>query len=229
MTNLLKSLKMFAIFALSLHVSASAQTRPENPKMDRSTAEVILRNEFSKVPVAVNSIKMVICTDDKFNMWDGTAWLVAKDTYATAYHVTEKMFCTIDGVVIKRKLDEPDIDFTLISAPSYAAKPLQFSCEGFAEDKVYWGIGFPSDQMVVSRLIGTGQYASASSPSVMDKPSFLGMQYLTGYIFHGMSGGPIIDNAGVVVGINSATADPYVYGLSRELSDTSLCKDKTKA
>jgi hypothetical protein len=47
---------------------------------------------------------------------------------------------------------------------------------------------------------------------------------LTGVLMHGMSGGPIMNDDGQVVGINIATNDvDYDTALSRPLSDTALC------
>ncbi len=70
-------------------------------------------------------------------------------------------------------------------------------------------------------LVATSE-SSRDDTIIEDMPSG-GLRILQGSIVGGMSGGPIYDASGMVVGINSAT-DGKQLALSRELRDTILCR-----
>ena len=205
-----RAVRFFLMVILSC-VQIAAAPPAEEPRLNRATARAVMRG----IPVPLYSIKRVYCLTGS-----GTAFLVARDTYVSAFHVSHLGSCTVDGRTINPIVTEAAKDFVVFKAPSGDARPLRVSCKGFIEGEQYRGIGFPAgNDMVVTKLVAGHYIVGDYLPDL----KFRGMRFLRGIIPHGMSGGPIVDRRGVVIGINSATTNNDTQGLSRDLADTQLC------
>lgn len=127
-------------------------------------------------------------------------------------HVTSLHGCFIDGQPAVPH-PEDNLDFSTIDLP---AKGLRINCEGFKDNEIYWAVGYAWGGPVqrVITLVGTGQKDSSTGEAILlGNPT----------VIPGMSGGPILNSRGEVVGTVNQYSPMFPLSLSRELRDTSLC------
>lgn len=162
----------------------------------------------------------------------GTGSLIGSDRVLTAAHVTGTVReCRDDAsktmgqvIYVNSDLDIAVVQFPVAQLPT---RTMRYSCKGFREKKTYYAIGWQNGtELVINRVVGTKIIDDRS-----DKKSgtlFNHVAMVRGYIIPGMSGGPIVDEDGVMVGTNQATNhDGRAW--SRPISDTYLCrKDQPK-
>lgn len=161
-----------------------------------------------------SSVKRVMCREGS-----GTAFLIRPSTYVSADHVTQMTDCQVDDQNINLTFTSPEQDFSVFTVNDATGKPLKINCDGFHPGERYQSIGYPGDQKYVTNLQAT-RYSGRVVLDLKVRPK---MRLLIGAIFHGMSGGPIINSGGEVVGINNAESLHETIGLSQELRDTHLC------
>jgi len=159
----------------------------------------------------------------------GTAEVISRDIVLTAYHVVrqsveEGVACGIGQVPATPIYTNKALDFAIMSTTTGNSARYAVDCKGFKVGSEYFAIGYPIDQFVVTRLIATDKF---SSSEVHDgEQPLTGLRLLNGSVYHGMSGGPIVDKHGILVGTVVATNDDYTQAASRELKDTVLCTKK---
>ena len=152
-------------------------------------------------------ISRVECTEGM-----GTAFR-AGGKWLSVDHVTHLSNCRVEGRPIAAKGD-PLLDFSVIGPAIPKGFPI--NCEGFRNGEPYYAIGF-ANGLPVQRLVilkGTGEHDNN------------GMAVLFGVekLIPGMSGGPILNKEGEVVGTNNMFHRWLPLSLSRELKDTSVCR-----
>jgi S1-C subfamily serine protease len=104
---------------------------------------------------------------------------------------------------------------------------MQIHCATFKTGEVYYALGYAfARDMMVTRLYATAKYGNRKD--VVSGTPFPHIRELNGMIIQGMSGGPIIDPKGRVVGINNGEANERRIGLSREIIETYFCKRSAK-
>ncbi len=170
--------------------------------------------------VNLDSIPFINC-----GAFVGTAEIIAPNTVMTAAHVVGKETqCTVGQAVAVVLVNNKELDYAILSVPTTAIhQPMKKSCEGFIAGQTYYAIGYAHGRdFVITRLTADKTYSNA-----MDDKSgtlFSHTRILSGDVYQGMSGGPIVDENGVQVGITSATSiGVRTKALSRELKDTSIC------
>jgi hypothetical protein len=153
----------------------------------------------------------------------GTAWVISENTLVTAAHVTNDVCFDIDTQqpVMVKQVDWHN-DFAILTMdtgklPEY----ITYSCEGFRTGHHYTPVGW-ADGYNLKQTQVTAQKWKNDKDSYVDDMRAVGLRWLTGKVYHGMSGGPVFDEWGVAVGINSAT-DNGETAFSRDLRDTVLC------
>ena len=149
----------------------------------------------------------------------GTGARIDTSTVITAQHVVNAGHCKASGSAAVDINDEPGHDFTTLRATNPSDMRIAISCEGYVEGREYFAVGYAfGDDFVVQHLTGTGGRVRHGK--------FAGLAILHGNTFPGMSGGPVVDINGAVVGIvNAGPTNGYSLSLSRPLADTYLCKN----
>jgi len=195
------------LMALSL-ASSSPATAPSF-----STTEYSLEPQRPKPLVNLSAIPQVECDGGS-----GTAFHIGGGYYLTAQHVSSVGNCTVLGQGITVAYEDQEKDYAIFSGPliPYA---LNINCEGFKKGQHYRAYGYPQEGFVEMELVALGRYFKSS----MERP-WQGQAFLQGYLLPGMSGGPIVNFKGEVVGIVNGHRRPsFVPSYSRELKDTTLC------
>jgi hypothetical protein len=155
-------------------------------------------------------VHQVICLEGK-----GTAFRVGPRHFLSVAHVTGLHGCSVDGQPIAVTEQDKGRDFSQFDADLPSERKLEINCTGFVPGQWYWAAGYAEGAPFQTEL---AVYATfAKDPS--------GKRVLIGprAVIPGMSGGPIFDASGKVVGTVNAYYAGTGISLSRELKDTSAC------
>lgn len=158
----------------------------------------------------------------------GTGVMVGPNTMITAYHVTVEG----NGRCLNQNFrpvttysEDPDKDFVIarVEGPG-TDRSLPYSCDGFKPGRTYFTIGYADGtNLQLNKLKATHEFTPRDHMIQGSPAGHLRM--LRGNLHVGMSGGPIIDQNGFIVGMNQAKGDGG-YAFSREIKDTVLCKKR---
>jgi hypothetical protein len=145
----------------------------------------------------------------------GTAFRVGGNHWLSVAHVTSMTGCAIDGHLVSVTEQDGENDFARLDTDNPVPNGFKVSCEGFIPGRWYFAIGHAKGLQIQTLLAVYATYAKA----------YDGKRVLIGeYNFiPGMSGGPVMNEAGEVVGVINAYLPGTPISLSREIRDTSLC------
>lgn len=146
----------------------------------------------------------------------GTAFRTDRTQMTTAAHVAANYGCSVDGAPVSIRTIDGPLDAANINTPVVKIDAAQISCEGFKVGEWYYGVGYAFGG---ERQVMVPVYAIAER-------HITGMQLFKGpnLFIPGMSGGPVMDSSGRVVGIVNAFNKEHAVSFSRALKDTDLCK-----
>lgn len=185
------------------------------PKIDESLAPLIRCRVGQKVGI-------------------GTGTVVSDKLMFTASHVIDgAKTCTVERRQVMRDTtetlivirDEPSHDIALLRG-SLGPKSFEVSCTGFLIGQTYYMAGRPyGGNLVVVPLLATNRYVTGT-PTI-GLPTIEHLRVLIGATHPGMSGGPVVDDEGRVVGIvSSRPTNGVAETMAKELADTFVCADK---
>lgn len=152
----------------------------------------------------------------------GTGIIIAHDRVLTANHVVFRDdACSFKGkpveVIYSNALD--DVAVLKVDLGDTATTPV--SCEGYLMDEPYLAIGFAAGEDFAMQTMFSA-HDTGAPPNEFDYPYDVHPeQVLEGHAIAGMSGGPIIDLNGRLIGLVNAGSSTMT--LSRDLSQTALC------
>lgn len=176
------------------------------------------------------TITQVTCPTGDDGAWLGTAFYLGNGKWMTARHVIrdedsrdKHLFpaCYVGG----KKITVTEVgigfrDYAIFTADIYPQYRAILSCNGFSQSLHYYATGYAEGNPwpVTQRLVGSG--SNSLEPGVGNNEALL-----RGASTEGMSGGPVSDDDGVVVGLVSAGAGEGVtMEMFLPLADTSVCR-----
>lgn len=145
----------------------------------------------------------------------GSAFRVGGNHWMSVAHVTGLHHCTINGAPITVTEQDGARDFSRFDTRQAMPNGLKVNCHGFIPGQWYWSTGFALGKPFQTAIALYATYAHAPN----------GMRVLIGpfTVIPGMSGGPIMDGSGAVVGTVNAYLPGTGISFSRELKTTSVC------
>jgi hypothetical protein len=145
----------------------------------------------------------------------GTGFRVGLDHWLSVAHVTAMHNCAVDGAKIAVTEQDGSRDFSRFDTEKGVPNGFRVNCSGFIPGTWVWAIGHAMGKPVQTALALYVTYAKSGD----------GKRVLIGEydVIPGMSGGPILNSEGEVVGLVNAYIPHTPISLSRELRDTSIC------
>jgi S1-C subfamily serine protease len=149
-------------------------------------------------------------------MGTGTGIVIDADRVITAKHVVDRGLCTVDGNEIESihpLVGTQDFVELKLKKPAFELRAL-ISCAGFKEGEEYLATGYAlSGHKAVTQLVLGSRTKDNGSRT-----------YLRGSFTPGMSGGPVSDLRGRIVGIvNAYSLNGVTLAYSIALKETPIC------
>jgi hypothetical protein len=146
------------------------------------------------------------------NQGSGTGFTIEDGRFVSVHHVTSLTNCHTPTKSIDARRDG-DLDFS--TAPFQARGGLPINCDGFKTGTYVWAIGYAGgfEWQTMTRLYVTYKIADNGMRILLGRPT----------VIPGMSGGPILNAAGQVVGTVNMYHSDLGLSFSVDLKDTSLC------
>ncbi len=174
----------------------------------------------------VNAVKLVSCGEAT-----GSGALIGRRRLLTAWHVAGRGGCSVDGKPARVVRRDERSDWAVLEADIRGPR-LRVSCRGFRPGRYYLagGHAFGARLMVQGLRYGGGR---GRIHELKDgRPQARGDDFplLDGLAFPGMSGGPVVDLEGRLVGIvngSNVMSTPHpllASALLRDLRATALCR-----
>jgi hypothetical protein len=145
----------------------------------------------------------------------GTAFRTGLNHWISVAHVTALHNCMVDGNKIAVTEQDRARDFSRFDTQNSVPNGFRVNCHGFIPGQWYWSVGHALGKPFQTAIALYATYAKAPD----------GKRVLLGEydVIPGMSGRPIINSAGEVVGTVNAFIPGTPISLSRELKSTSIC------
>lgn len=160
----------------------------------------------------------------------GSGVQIGGNTIITAEHVIRNGGCNVvyRGTTPVRSLTvlnaASNADFAeLASRQHLRGRTLPTSCQGVVAGQTYWLAGYPAGgDLRVVEVQATSQYIRGVTPD--SRYTIDNLRVMQGMAQKGMSGGPVINQLGEVVGvISSVSMDGSNRTMIKELKHTWLC------
>jgi hypothetical protein len=145
----------------------------------------------------------------------GTAFRIGGNHWLSVAHVTSMHDCQIDGDPITVVEQDGQNDFARLDTSRGVPNGFPINCHGFIPGQWYWAVGHANGYSFHTEIAVYATFARWGD----------GRRILIGPrdFIPGMSGGPVLNAAGEVVGVINAYVPGTPISISRELKDTSVC------
>jgi hypothetical protein len=144
----------------------------------------------------------------------GSGVRINENTILTAAHVPSGKTCLAWGTKLTNTRFEPGQDVAFVTSDSLkGGLRMVVSCEGIKEGQRYLAMGYADGGAAdVETLIGTSDRSGE-------------LTVMRGHVYHGMSGGAVLNEAGAVVAVvNAMQAQGMPLAFVTPLTQTYLCK-----
>ena len=145
----------------------------------------------------------------------GTGFKISDGRWVTVDHVSRIGGCTMDGKPITVTHNDPNGDFATFAVDDQRKGGIEVNCSGFRDRQWYFGIGYGRG---ISQIKSVRHSVLFSLMSGTPFAVFEANRFVPG-----MSGGPVLDLSGRVVGTVNAYGIIQRISFSRDLSRTILC------
>jgi hypothetical protein len=167
----------------------------------------------SPYAASFDMVPQIHCVGPKGNGWLGSGVRINDSTLLTAAHVPSGGICTADDVKLRNTRFEPGQDVAFETGDLGDGYRAIVSCEGIKEGQRYLAMGYADGGAPdVEPLIGTSTRNGE-------------LTIMRGHVYHGMSGGAVLNEDGEVVAvINAMQAEGKPLAFVTPLTQTYLCK-----
>jgi len=200
-----------AVFTLALlgTSSPSPQTQPPQP---------VLNTLPTGYFIALDAVPEIICVGPDGAV-SGSGSYIESTYVLTAAHVVSGRQCMIDDKPIETIYLDGKNDLAVVKTSEPGTALMTISCARLKAGDEAFAVGYANGtDFVAQRLQAIGRTVPSKNAS------FGGEAIYRGRIFHGMSGGPVVDGNGSLVGIVNGGDESGIL-LSRSVADSYLCQD----
>ena len=159
------------------------------------------------------TVPQIMCVAGDGAMSSGSGIRLNDNTILTAAHVPSGKRCMVGGVRLDNTRFEPGQDIAFVTGSLGGGLRAVISCEGVVEGRRYLALGYADGGAPdVETLTGTDQKNGQ-------------LTIMIGHVYHGMSGGAVLNERGAVVAvINAMQSEGRPMSFVTPLTQTYLCK-----
>jgi hypothetical protein len=158
-------------------------------------------------------IPQLACVTPDGHVSSGTGIRINDNTLMTAAHVPSGKQCIDGSARLNNTRFEPGQDVAFVTGSLGDGLRAIVSCEGIVEGRRYLAMGYADGGSPdVETLIGTSEKSGV-------------LTVMRGHVYHGMSGGAVLNEQGAVVAvINAMQSEGKPLAFVTPLTQTYLCK-----
>jgi serine protease Do len=213
----MKRLAYLLAVSLAVVLAVRPTASPSSEGMTETSTRAVLD---------VRAVKLIECGSAT-----GSGALIAKGKLLTAAHVVRNGACSVDGKPAKVLTQDEAGDWAVLGVDIKGPR-LKVSCMGFRQGSYYLagGYAFGARLMLHGLKYDGGRGAISEQVDGVLKVRGDDFPLLNGLAFPGMSGGPVVDLEGHLIGIvngSNVMNAPHPLAASalfRPLRETALCR-----
>lgn len=150
----------------------------------------------------------------------GTGIAISPSRVITAAHLippgASRAICAVRGELTVEVTRDEHLDYAVLELPHNALQARAIDCQPLQTDTPYAAVGWAHGERLVQRSV---DYITTVP---LDKGR-ASIAHVSAFIEPGMSGGPVFDPQGAVVGIVLSGSEDAQFGGVRPIVETSIC------